>query len=70
MNTKEMLQVLRQKETIEAQQTTIERLADALESLEIYIRAAASGADFMWDAINADEGASARALLAEIRGAK
>ena len=51
----------------DAQSKTIERLADALESMETYIRAAASGADFLWDAINADEGEAARALLAEVR---
>ena len=56
--------------TVYAQAQTIERLADALESLEIYIRHAASGVDIRWHNVNADEGADARALLAEIRGAK
>jgi len=56
------------KAFITAQAQTIERLADALESLESYISCAANGDDIRWYAVNADEGKAARALLAEIRG--
>jgi len=55
---------------IHTQAQTIERLANALELLEIYIRHAASGVDIRWHNVNADEGEAARALLAEIRMAK
>jgi len=56
--------------TITAQAKTIKRLADALEALESYISLAADDVDIRWDNVNADEGKAARALLAEIRGAK
>ncbi len=57
------------QDTITSNAQTIERLADALESLEGYIRAAADDHDCInWYAVNKDEGESARALLAEVRG--
>jgi len=63
MDTKEVLQVFRQ--TIEAQAKTIERLADALESVLAY-------ADTVDEGITTPEEykpmIDARALLAEIRG--
>jgi len=56
---------------ITTQAATIERLADALEALAGYVRDAADDHDCInWYAVNADEGEAARALLAEIRGAK
>ena len=70
MNVNEKKQVLDLQATITAQAATIERLADALEMMEFYIKIAASGAYVDWPAVNADEGKAARALLAEVRGAK
>jgi len=61
--------IITDAQTIEAQAATIERLADALKALVDYIRDAADDHDCInWYAVNTDEGAAARALLAEIRG--
>jgi len=70
MNVNEKKQALDLQATIAAQTKTIERLADALESLESYISCAANGDNILWYLVNIDEAEAARALLAEIRGAK
>jgi len=67
MKLKNDITILMSKNAAQAQ--TIERLSDALKALVDYIRDAADDHDCInWYAVNTDEGAAARALLAEIRG--